>query len=153
MNHEQLELLPNLIPQFAIRLVRDRMVDGPIVMGPDSAAQVASAFLQDRDREVFLAIFLATNGRVTGLHVCHIGSLSASIVRPADSFKAAILSNAAAVVFCHNHPSGNREPSREDIEITRRLVEAGRLIDIPVRDHLIVTPDGGYTSLAARGLM
>jgi DNA repair protein RadC len=67
-------------------------------------------------------------------------------------FKAAVLANAASLLLAHNHPSGNPEPSREDVEITKRLVETGRLMGIPVHDHLIVTGDG-YTSLAERGLM
>jgi proteasome lid subunit RPN8/RPN11 len=64
-----------------------------------------------------------------------------------------LLHNAAAVIFCHNHPSGNPEPSHEDIAITRKLVEAGVLLDIPVRDHLVVVPDGSFTSFARRGLI
>jgi DNA repair protein RadC len=131
----QKTLFPNVIPQYSIRLVRDRMLDGPIVTGPEAAAQVACEFLKDRDREFFLAIFLSTSARVTGLSVCHIGSINCSIVRVADSMKAAILSNAAAVIYAHNHPSGNPEPSAEDIAVTGRLVEAGVLLDIPVRDH------------------
>lgn len=67
-------------------------------------------------------------------------------------FKAAVLANAAALIVVHNHPSGNPEPSREDIRITRQLVEAGRVMGIPIHDHLIIV-DGGYTSLAERGLL
>lgn len=147
------DLFTTVIPQVAVRLVQEQMVQGPIITGPEAAADVACKLLKDRDREHFIAIFLATNARVTGLSICHIGSINASIVRVADSFKAAILANAAAVIFAHNHPSGNLEPSTEDIVITRKLVEAGQLMDIPVRDHLIVAPDGGFTSLARRGVL
>jgi DNA repair protein RadC len=129
------------------------MLVGPVINGPEAAAEVACRFLKDKDREYFVAIFLSTSARVTGLSVCHIGSINCSIVRVADSFKAALLANAAAVIFAHNHPSGNPEPSAEDIVVTKRLVEAGQLLDIPVRDHIIVVPDGQFTSLARRGLV
>jgi DNA repair protein RadC len=152
MKH-QLELLAEEIPQYSIRLVRERMVDGPLILAPMSATQAAVEILQDYDREVFLALFLATSGRLIGFNICHIGSLSETTVRVADVFKAAILSNAGAVIFCHNHPSGNPEPSREDIAMTKTLVAAGRLLGIPVRDHLIITSRGSYTSLAERGLI
>ncbi len=66
-----------------------------------------------------------------------VGGLAASVVEPRQVFKAAILANAASVIVCHNHPSGNPEPSREDIRIIRQLVEAGKLMGIPVLDHVI----------------
>ena len=80
------------------------------------------------------------------------GGLAASIVEPRAVFKAAILANAAAVILAHQHPSGNLEPSREDIKITRQLVEAGQVMGIPVHDHLIIASHG-YTSLAERGVI
>ena len=67
--------------------------------------------------------------------------------------KVAILANAAAVIVAHNHLTGNPEPSREDIRITRQLVEAGKLMGVPIHDHLIILGDSGYTSLAQRGMM
>jgi len=78
--------------------------------------------------------------------------LAASIVEPRAVFKQAILDNAAAVICLHNHPSGNLEPSREDIRITRQLVDAGKLMGIPVHDHLIIA-GRQHTSLAERGVM
>jgi len=145
--------LPTVIPQYGIRLVQEATIDAPYIHQPAEAAQIACDFLSDKDREIFLAVFLATSGKVLGFSVCHIGSLSASLVRVADCLKAAILANAASVIYAHNHPSGNLEPSAEDIAVTDKLVEAGLLIDIPVRDHIIVTPNGSYTSLAERGII
>jgi DNA repair protein RadC len=81
-----------------------------------------------------------------------IGGLAASIVEPRQIFKTAILANAAALILAHQHPSGNPEPSREDIRITRQLVEAGKIMGIPIHDHLIIT-DSQYTSLAERGVL
>ena len=88
----------------------------------------------------------------TGLSQISAGGLAASIVEPRQVFKTAILANAAAIICAHNHPSMNPEPSKEDIRITRQLVEAGQLMGIPVHDHLIIA-GATYTSLAERGLM
>lgn len=150
--NEQQDLF-HLIPQVAVRLVRERMIEAPQVAGPEAAARIASEFLRDHDREAMIGIYLSTAGTVVGLSIISIGTLSASLVRVADAMKAALLSNAASWIAAHNHPSGNPEPSVEDIAVTRKLVEAGLLMDVPLRDHVIVTPDGGFTSLARRGLL
>jgi len=92
--------------------------------------------------------------RITGLHIVSEGSLNQSIVHPRETFKAAILANAAAVILAHNHPSGDTSPSREDREITRRLQEAGELLGIKVLDHVIVATDtGNYLSFTESGLL
>ena len=80
-----------------------------------------------------------------------IGSLDSSIVHPREVFKEAISSSAASVIFVHNHPSGDPEPSEEDINITRRLIESGKLLGIEVLDHIIYT-DTTYASLKALNL-
>ncbi len=151
--NDQMNIFSESVPQYSVRLVRERPVDGPLIINPISATDAATEILQDYDREVFLALFLSTSGKLCGFNICHIGSLSESLVRIADVFKAAILSNAAAVIFAHNHPSGNPEPSKEDIAVTKRLVVAGDIIGIPVRDHVIITSRGESTSLAMRGYL
>lgn len=148
---QQADLFKSGVPVFAVELVKERMIDGPVITGPAGVAEFAINYLRRADRENFCVLMLATNGRIIGVSTVHVGSLNASIVRPADVFKCAILANSAAIVVFHGHPSGNPEPSAEDIAVTRQLVEAGRVIGIPVRDHLIVTPGGEYTSLAERG--
>lgn len=148
-----LDLFTSRISVYRVELVCERMMDGPIVTTPGDVAPIACDYLKRADREHFVVLILATNGRVTGIHTAHIGSLSASIVRVADVFKVAILANAASIVVFHNHPSGNLEPSQEDIRITKRLIEAGKLLEVPVLDHLIVGHNGRYTSLAERGLL
>nr|WP_314728300.1 JAB domain-containing protein [Bacillus sp. Marseille-Q3570] len=85
------------------------------------------------------------------VHWCHLGSINASIVHPREVFKSAILNNSAAIILCHQHPSQDTNPSREDIEVTKRLVEAGRMIGIEVLDHLIVSANAKYTSLKEKG--
>ena len=147
------ELVSNQVPVFRVELVCERVWNGPVVASPEQVARVACEYLKRADREHFIVLLLATNCRLIGVNTAHVGSLAASVVRVADVFKAAILANAASVVFAHNHPSNNLEPSQEDLRVTRRLVEAGRLLDVPVLDHLITGHDGRYTSLAERGLL
>ena len=97
-------------------------------------------------------MLLDTANTIIGLSQISVGGLAASIVEPRQVFKVAILANAAAIICVHNHPSGNVEPSREDIRITRQLVEAGKLMGIPVHDHLIIGHNT-FTSMAERGLI
>ena len=89
-------------------------------------------------KENFVALHLDTKNRIICYDTVSIGSLSASIVHPREVYKTALLSSAAAVLFIHNHPSGDTAPSREDIEITKRLKEAGEILGIRVLDHLII---------------
>lgn len=120
-----------------------------------SSSDVARYFiprLRDLQREMFIVLLLdARNGLIRGVTVS-TGSLTASIVHPREVFKPAILDSAASVIFIHNHPSGDPTPSQDDLKITAQLVEAGRLIDIRVLDHIIIGR-GTFTSLAGKGLI
>ncbi|WP_457653444.1 RadC family protein [Rhodocaloribacter sp.] len=122
------------------------------VRTPEDVAAVYGPLMRDLKREVFRIVLLNTANYIIGDETVSEGGLAASIVEPRGVFRRAILENAAAVICLHNHPSGNPEPSREDVRITRQLVEAGKLMGIPVHDHLIIAGNG-YTSLAERGLM
>jgi len=120
-----------------------------------SPADVAAAYgprLRDLNREVFVVLHLNTANIVTAEYTLTTGGLAASIVEPRQVFERAILEHAASVVCLHNHPSGNPEPSREDVAITKQLCDAGKVLGIPVHDHVIIA-GRGYTSLAERGLM
>ncbi len=120
-----------------------------------SPADVANHFgpmLRDKPVEEFWIVLLNTANVITGYQSLTTGGLAASIVEPRAVFRRAMLDNAAAIICMHNHPSGNPEPSREDVAITKQLVEAGKLMGIPVHDHVIIA-GAGYTSLAERGLM
>lgn len=108
-------------------------------------------FLGKADREMFLLICLNTRNSINAVQVISIGSLSSSIVHPREVFKLAILNNSASVALLHNHPSGNPEPSRDDIEITRRLIDAGKLLGIKVLDHVIIA-DGAFLSLLEKNI-
>ncbi|MCQ6281691.1 JAB domain-containing protein [Bacillus sp. EB600] len=122
-----------------------------IVRSPEDGAKIASQFIGDDDREVFFVMSLNTKNRVVAVHRCHVGSLNSSIVTPREVFKSAILNNSASIIVSHQHPSQNVEPSREDIEVTRRLVEAGKILGIEVLDHLIVNANAEYCSLKEKG--
>jgi len=104
------------------------------------------------DREHCLAVHLDTKHRVLGMVTVSIGSIDHTFMTPHGIFRDALLENAAAVVLAHNHPSGDPEPSRDDERVTRRLVEAGRLVGIEVLDHLVIG-GGRWVSLARRGLV
>ena len=143
------------VPLYTTRLVRDRTFHFPTrtqVRSPADVAAVLIDYFEDRDREEFVVVFLDTANTMIGLHVASVGGLAASIVEPRQVFKAAVLANAAALVAGHQHPSGNPEPSREDVAVTRRLVEAGKVMGIPLHDHLVIA-ERDYTSLAERGLI
>ena len=96
------------------------------------------SFLQDETKEYFLALHLDGKNRVICVDMVSSGSLNQSIVHPRETFKTALLSSAAAIILMHNHPTGDPTPSQEDIQITRRLIEAGELLGIKVLDHIIV---------------
>lgn len=122
------------------------------VSKPEEVVDVLHDYYGRKDREEVLVVLLDAANTVIGIALLSIGSLTASIIDPRQVFKAAILANAASIILCHNHPSGNLEPSREDIRITRKIKQAGRLLDIPLRDHLIIA-NGAFTSLARHGVI
>ena len=123
---------------------------GVIVRGPDDLHGVLNEEFRRRDRERFLALHLDTRHRLRAIETVSIGSLNASLVHPREVFRSAVRQGTAALVVAHNHPSGCCEPSREDLELTVRLSECGRLMGIEVLDHLIVG-SGRITSLRERG--
>jgi DNA repair protein RadC len=119
---------------------------------PDDVIRAIKRNLQNKKKEHFLALYLDTRNRVLETETVSIGSLNSSIVHPREAFKGAIKLSAASIIFIHNHPSGNPEPSDEDIELTRRLVDAGKILGIDVLDHIIIS-DHDYISLKARNLL
>lgn len=143
------------LPVYSTRLIRETTVsfsERYHVKCPGDVALILQDYFRDKDREEFVAVLLDTANTIIGLVRVSVGGLNSSIVEPAQVFKAAILGNTAKLLVAHNHPSGNPEPSREDVRTTKHLVEAGKLLGIPVVDHLIVT-ESEVTSLAERGLI
>jgi DNA repair protein RadC len=123
------------------------------IRSPEDAQKLAMSYIADEDREVFLVIMLNTKNQVVGLHRAHVGSLNASIVHPRDVMKCAILNNAASIIVSHQHPSGDPTPSREDIDVTKRLAEAGKILGIELLDHVIVSYTGKNVSLKEKGYL
>lgn len=102
------------------------------------------------DRESFWTILLDTKHRIVGIEEAAKGSLTCTVVHPREIYKSVLLANAAAVIFIHNHPSGDPTPSREDLEITRRLREVGEILGVRVLDHVVVGHDK-YVSMVDDG--
>ena len=123
-----------------------------VIRSPEDVAQFMIPRLRDRTKEVFVVLVLDSKNGLKHEVELSEGTLNASLVHPREVFKVAIDHLAASIIVVHNHPSGNREPSREDIDITRQLVESGKIVGIPLHDHVIVAGDG-YTSFAERGIL
>jgi DNA repair protein RadC len=104
-------------------------------------------------REIFSVVLMTRSNQVLGIVKCGEGTPTSCIVDKQYVARLAILANAQAVILCHNHPSGNVNPSEIDIKLTKHLKEALKLLDITVIDHVILTQDNGYTSLAGKDLM
>lgn len=119
------------------------------------ASDVAALFaplVADLDREHFWVLLLNGQNKVVGVNLVAIGTLNAALCHPREMFKAAIVGNAAALIAIHNHPSGDPTPSAEDTALTRRLREAGKLIGIPILDHVVMGDGGSYRSMAQDGV-
>jgi DNA repair protein RadC len=116
------------------------------IKSPEDVVSAIAGTLKGKKREHFLTLLLDTRNRLIRVAPISMGSLDSSIVHPREVFKEAISASAASVIFVHNHPSGDPEPSEDDIELTKRLVEAGKLLGIVVLDHVIVG-DGSFVSL------
>jgi DNA repair protein RadC len=107
---------------------------------------------REQKKEKFIALYLDTKNQVIKEDTVSIGSLNASIVHPREVFKGALELSSASIIVCHNHPSGDPSPSREDIAVTEKLVEGGKLLGIDVLDHIIIG-DGRYVSLKDEGFI
>jgi DNA repair protein RadC len=123
-----------------------------VLSGPAEVYAAFGPLMEDLHREVFrIALLDAQNGLLRD-RVISEGTLSASLVHPREVFKPAILESAASVILLHNHPSGDPTPSREDIRLTRQLVECAQLLDLRIHDHVIVGR-GRYVSLVEQGII
>lgn len=122
------------------------------VTSPEDVASLVMDDMRFYDREHFKCMYLNRKNQMIALETVSVGGLSSSVVHPREVFKPAIQRSAASVILIHNHPSGDPKPSNEDVAITKRLVEAGRLLGIDVLDHLIIG-DGNYASLKSLNLL
>lgn len=123
---------------------------------PTAVAELARDFIRAADdgREHFWCVLLDAQLRYLMHTEVSVGTLTASLVHPREVLGPALREGAASLIVVHNHPSGDPTPSREDIRLTRQLVEAGKLLDVPIHDHVILGNGGGeWVSLAERGLL
>ncbi|ACV62287.1 DNA repair protein RadC [Desulfofarcimen acetoxidans DSM 771] len=133
------------------RIAKTKAMECPSVKTPDDAVNYVMEEMRYMDREHFKALLLNTKNRVISLEAISVGTLNSSNVHPRELFKVAIKRSAAAIILIHNHPSGDPTPSREDIDVTERLGEAGKIVGIDVLDHIVIG-DGKFVSLKAKGL-
>lgn len=126
--------------------------DRPMFHAPEDVARIFLPKLRDLNHEEFWVLLLTTSNHMMREIRITSGTLNSSLVHPRECFAEALKEKAASVIFVHNHPSGNPEPSQEDLAITKQLAEAGKILGIPVYDHVIV---GGaqFASFAQRGLL
>ena len=146
---------------YSIKLIREAHSEYPLTVqlySPQSAAEILATYLQYVDREHLVLLFVSNKHKITGIHTAHVGTMTGAATSPREIFKAALSAHACRLVIGHNHPSGNCLPSKEDRVFTERLLEVGKLLDIPVIDHIIVGIEPGetthnYFSFAQEGLI
>ncbi|MFQ5448956.1 MAG: DNA repair protein RadC, partial [Saprospiraceae bacterium] len=140
----------------ALELGRRRQVSGfiarPVITSSSEAYQVIAPMLLDLPHEEFWMLLLSKSNKVISKDKMSTGGTDATIVDAKIVFKKAIEGRAHAIIVCHNHPSGNLRPSQSDLDLTRKLKEAGEIIGLKVLDHLIIG-DGGYYSFVDEGVM
>lgn len=137
--------------ELSRRLQAPPAEERPRVITPADGANLLLARMGHLEQEELHVILLDTRNRVLGIQTIYRGSLNRSVVRIGEIFRPAIEAPAAAIIVAHNHPSGQVDPSPEDIKVTRQLVQAGQLLGIPLLDHLIIGT-GTFASLKERGL-
>lgn len=152
-----------LFEDYSISKARVQLREEKRFYGPDERNQVTSPddvcrllwkeVYKTAPCEAFVTCLLNTANVVQTVVKMSEGGLSGTVVSPRDVYQPALLDNASAVIAVHNHPSGNPEPSREDIKMTRKLKEAGEVLGVPLHDHLIIVGESDYTSLAERGVL
>ncbi|MBT4497458.1 MAG: DNA repair protein RadC [Gemmatimonadetes bacterium] len=123
----------------------------PVISTPGDTVPLL-ADIRDQRREFFLCMYLNARNQLIHKEVISIGSLSASIVHPREVFQVGVANSAASIILAHNHPSGDVSPSKDDVELTRRLVKAGEIMGIEILDHIIISTLD-FLSLKERGLM
>lgn len=121
-----------------VHRVTSQKMQIPKVLGSTQAAVRYFTFLEEKQVEEFWAVFLNTKNQAIGCRCITIGTLNASLAQPREVFAAALQYMAAAVVVAHNHPSGDGEPSSEDIEVTKTLIQAGEVLHMPLLDHIVI---------------
>ena len=148
--------MKQLLPEFEISLkVKGKKSELKQIKGSEDAAEVCRMCFDDGKIswiEEFIVIGLSRANKVQGFYKVSSGGVTGTIADPRVIFQFALLSNATSIILAHNHPSGNLKPSDADISLTRKIKDAGDLLDIKLLDHIILT-DEGYTSLLESGII
>ncbi|HEY6625625.1 MAG TPA: DNA repair protein RadC [Ignavibacteriaceae bacterium] len=121
------------------------------ITSPQDVAEIFIPILRDDNKEKFIVVCLNSANKIIKHETISIGNLNSSVVHPREVFKVAIDNSSASIILIHNHPSGNPEPSNEDIRITKKIVETGKIMEIPVFDHVIIAGET-YTSFVEKRL-
>ena len=143
------------IAVFRLSLIRERSLPyakASHVLSPHDVHDLIQVYLKGTDREHFIVVFLNAHSQVIGINTVSIGTLTESLVHAREVFKGAILANAARIICAHNHPSGTAAASEADVSITHKLVEAGKLLGIPVEDHVVIAEES-FLSFRQQGLL
>ena len=133
------------------RLVSTQPEERAVVRSPQDVANLLMAEMGFLDQEQLRVVLLNTKNQVIALPEIYRGSVSTSLIRTSEVFREAVRENCPAIILVHNHPSGDPEPSPEDIEVTERIIEPGKVLDIEVLDHMIIGQQR-YVSLKERGI-
>ena len=142
------------LPRYKVTLAREGSCVSAhnAIRSPEDIFAIMAQGYENAVVETAQMLALDTKNKIIGVFTISTGSLNSSIIHPRDVFQRAILSNAASVILVHNHPSGDPTPSPEDMELTRRLVEAGKMLDIEVLDHVVIG-EGRFASLKEHGVI
>lgn len=132
--------------------VQSRWFSDKKITSPQDVADIFIPMLRDEIKENFIVVCLSSANKIIRYVTVSVGNLNSSVVHPREIFKAAIENDSASIILIHNHPSGNPEPSNEDISITKKVVESGKIMDIPVFDHIIVAGNG-FTSFVEKRII
>ncbi|URN83912.1 JAB domain-containing protein [Acetobacterium wieringae] len=120
---------------------------------PSDAAGLGRKFLDEADREQVIVCCLDNKNQPVSVNIVSMGTVNSSLVHPREVFKTAVLSNAASIILFHNHPSGDPEPSQEDINITERIKEAGKILGIELLDHIIIGSENQFISFKEKNMI
>ena len=136
---------------LCMKYFMEKALEGEVLNSPDIVANFARAKIGNREDEAMMAVYLNAKNKVCGFDIISEGTVNYAIVYPRKIVKRALEKNACSIIIAHNHPSGNCEPSSEDIKLTKAVKDAAKVMDIKVHDHLIVGA-GGYFSFVERNI-
>ncbi|MDA8106102.1 MAG: hypothetical protein M0Z71_12085 [Nitrospiraceae bacterium] len=131
---------------------------GKKISDPGKLAEIMSSILRgedeiDRDKEHFWVIGLSVKLSILYIELVSLGTLTSALIHPREAFRRAIAKGAASIACVHNHPSGDLEPSSDDVKVTEKLRDAGEIVGIKLIDHIIIANDGGFMSIKERGIL